>query len=140
MRCFFPRGETSKSMSTNIQSGILLPVGELFDCLIWNSFAVSCSVSSSFQFRSHRHLFWENCACQLTADIFHICTICNIPCFSDLQYHFYSSPLPGYKKHSLYPPMEEIDAFDEKEQKLRTEVEPLWDPHRIMVFMHELQQ
>ncbi|PFH32649.1 hypothetical protein BESB_012610 [Besnoitia besnoiti] len=51
-----------------------------------------------------------------------------------LTYKFLSYPLPDYEAHSLYPP--DVHVSSGKTMDLR----PLWDPHRLIVYMHDVQQ
>nr|CEL65002.1 TPA: endo-1,3(4)-beta-glucanase [Neospora caninum Liverpool] len=51
-----------------------------------------------------------------------------------LTYKFLSFPLPHYESHSLYPP----NVFFHTQET--GGVEPLWDPDRLIVYMHDLHQ
>nr|CEL72294.1 TPA: endo-1,3(4)-beta-glucanase [Toxoplasma gondii VEG] len=51
-----------------------------------------------------------------------------------LTYKFLSFPLPQYESHSLYPP------YVSMRTQATNDVEPLWDPNRLIVYMHELHQ
>ncbi|KAL8270266.1 hypothetical protein Esti_005825 [Eimeria stiedai] len=55
-----------------------------------------------------------------------------------LEYKFFSSPLTGYRSHTLFPPKEIVEIIGEEGQVQSTEERHLWDPHRLMVFFHEL--
>ena len=56
-----------------------------------------------------------------------------------LEYKFFATPLPGYQNHSLFPPSEQVEVVGVDGQVRSTDDKPLWDPHRLMVYYHELQ-
>ncbi|PHJ16490.1 endo- -beta-glucanase [Cystoisospora suis] len=53
-----------------------------------------------------------------------------------LTYKFLSLPMPRYESHSLYPPLLPVL----RKTKKTTELKPLWDPHRLVVYMHDLHE
>ncbi|KAL8434958.1 hypothetical protein Efla_005041 [Eimeria flavescens] len=55
-----------------------------------------------------------------------------------LEYKFFASPLPGYANHTLFPPSEMVEVVGSEGNIQLLEERPLWEPHRLMVYMHEL--
>lgn len=62
-----------------------------------------------------------------------------LPSLSVLEYKFFSTPLPAYRNHTLFPPYETLEIIGMEGKVQSSEDRPLWDPHRLMVYFHELQ-